>query len=53
MKFERVGDRLETVEWIGAMGERVEVCNWTKKDLGGTGRDRGVIGRQGRDLEGH
>ena len=37
--MERVGKQRERVEWIGAMGERVAVWDWTEKDLEWTGRD--------------
>ena len=50
MKLERVGKHWERVEWIGVMGERVAVWDWTEKDLEWTGRDWGVPGREGGGL---
>ena len=49
MKLERVGEHWERVEWSGAVGERLEIWDWTEKDLGGTGGHW----RERRDLEGH
>ena len=53
MKLERVGEHWERVEWSGAVGERLEIWDWTEKDLGGTGGALERAERFGGALGGH